>query len=138
MIESARIRVRYQETDQMGVVWHGNYFSWFEVGRTELFRNAGLPYRELEKQNLFVPVIEANCQYRIPARYDDTLSIETELSRLTGVRIEFSYTVVNQNEEVIAKGFTTHVFVDQNGKPMNLSKANPDLFANFKKLLEKN
>jgi acyl-CoA thioester hydrolase len=86
---SSTIRVRYAETDQMGVAYHGDYFAWFEVGRTDLLRHRGLTYRELEQQDLRLPVIETGARFLRPALYDDELEIRTRVTSLTGARITF-------------------------------------------------
>lgn len=136
MIGEHKIRVRYEETDQMGVVYYGNYFTWFEVGRAELLRTLGYTYREMEQMGVFLPVIEAGCQYKSPARYDDLLTISTTVSKLTGVRIVFDYIVYSQERRVIVKGFTTHAFVNADGQLINVSKKSPEIWQIVKKLTE--
>ena len=114
------IRVRYAETDRMGVVYYGNYFVWFEVARTEFFRAAGFSYRELEeKRGLRVMVVGASCRYRSPATYDDTLSVETWISGIKNTSLVFAYQV-RRDSTLIATGETTHVFTDVNGKPIKI------------------
>src|ERR1700734_2405752 len=93
-VSEARIRVRYAETDQMGVVYHANYFVWFEVGRTELLRASGWSYREMEAEGIGLPVVEAHCDSRQPARYDDELEVRTTGTLLSPVRVEFTYELV--------------------------------------------
>jgi acyl-CoA thioester hydrolase len=118
---SSRIRVRYAETDQMGVAWHGNYLAWFEVGRTDLLRGVGLSYRELEAQGLRLPVVEASARFTRPARYDDVLEIRTRLAALGGARLSFEYEVVRDGtQETLATGSTTHASVDAEGRPRRL------------------
>lgn len=114
------IRVRYNETDQMGYVHHGNYAAFFEIGRVEFMRVVGLNYRELEIQGIMLPVIEMNSKFHAPAFYDDELTIETELVNLPeGFRINFDYKVYNQNQKLLTSGFTQLVFVDaKTRKPM--------------------
>lgn len=125
----AKIRVRYQETDQMGVVYHGNYYTWFEVGRVEFFRSIGYTYAQLEEEGIIMPVIESHCFYKIPAKYDDELLIHTKLQRLKGVRLEFYYEVIRKRDGVIlAEGQTKHAFVDKNLKPVNFKKINPNIW----------
>jgi acyl-CoA thioester hydrolase len=117
----SRLRVRYAETDQMGVAWHGNYFAWFEVGRTDLLRERGMSYRELEQQDLYLPVIEARAAYARPARYDDALLIETRIASHSGARVAFEYEVRREADEApLATGFTAHAAVDGRGKPRRL------------------
>jgi acyl-CoA thioester hydrolase len=118
---SSRIRVRYAETDQMGVAWHGNYLAWFEVGRTDLLRGLGLSYRELEAQGLRLPVVELSARFTRPARYDDVLEIRTRLASLGGARLAFEYEVVRDGtQETLATGNTTHASVDPEGRPRRL------------------
>jgi acyl-CoA thioester hydrolase len=112
------VRVRYAETDQMGVVYYANYFVWFEVGRTDLLRAAGSTYRQLEAEGVSLPVIEAQCAYHRSARYDDELEIRTTGRFVSPVRVEFAYEVVRATDGVtIATGRTVHASLDRNGKP---------------------
>jgi acyl-CoA thioester hydrolase len=118
---SSRVRVRYAETDQMGVVYYANYFVWFEVGRTDLIRSLGSTYRELETEGIFLPVIEAACQYVQPSRYDEELEIRTHGRLLSPVRIEFLYEVVRMSDQVVtATGRTVHAAVNRAGRPCRL------------------
>ncbi len=115
------MRVRYAETDQMGVAYHGDYFAWFEVGRTDLLRQRGLTYRELEQQGIRLPVIEAQARFLRPALYDDVLEIRTRLQSVTGVRVEFRYEVHRAGTEgALATGATSHAAVDFQGRPRRL------------------
>lgn len=115
---TSRLRVRYAETDQMGLAWHGNYLAWFEVGRTDLLRETGLTYRELEQQGFRLPVIAAEARYLRPARYDDQLEVETELGQMEGARVRFVYRVRRAGEdEPLATGATEHAVVDGSGRP---------------------
>jgi len=124
----SKIRVRYEETDQMGYVYYGNYFTWLEVGRTGLFREIGLPYTMLEKRGIRIPVTDAQCKYRSSARYDDVVSILTVIAKLTPTRIKFNYQLESEEGQVIANGCTSHAFVDCAGKPINLSRKDPELW----------
>jgi acyl-CoA thioester hydrolase len=118
---SSTVRVRYAETDQMGVAWHGEYFAWFEVGRTDFLRDRGLTYKELEQQGLRLPVVEAQARYLKPARYDDVLEIRTRLTGMTGVRLTFEYDVVRSDDaETLAEAMTAHAAVDAQGRPRRL------------------
>src|SRR5690554_3700378 len=99
LVKDTIIRVRYAETDQMGIVYHANYFVWFEVGRTEWFREFDLDYKGLEKQGIILPVLDVNCQYRKSALYDDELIIRTYLQELKGVRLTFHYKVLRKKDE---------------------------------------
>ena len=107
---AARVRVRYAETDRMDVVHHASYIVWFEVGRSELMRAAGIPYGELEEAHgLMFPVIEVGATYRTPARYDEELDVRTTCTVLSPVRVRFDYEIVRPADgEVIATGFTVH------------------------------
>ncbi len=117
------IKVRYKETDQMGVVYHGNYFTWFDIGRTEFFRSLGMVYAGLEDEGVLLPVIEANCKYIKPAKYDDEIIIITKISELKGVRLKFEYTLYKKEDNIlIGEGYTIHAFVDKNLKPINFKK----------------
>ena len=101
------VRVRYQETDQMGIVYYSNYFVYFEMGRIEFLRDIGISYAEVEKENIFLAVVEAHCKYKAPARFDDLLVIKTCLSKIKLARIEFCYEIRRVNEEkLIAEGST--------------------------------
>ena len=118
---ASRVRVRYSETDQMGVVYHANYFVWFEVGRTDLLRRAGWSYRELEAEGVSLPVIQAHCEYRLPARYDDELEIRTKGVVLTHVRVEFTYQIIRiADDALLVTGHTVHAALDRDGRPCRL------------------
>ena len=112
----------------MGFVYYGNYFTWFEVGRTELFRSLGLPYRSFEQRGIMLPVTETECKYRSSATYDDLLTIRTVITRLTPARIHFGYEILSENGLILAHGGTGHAFVDRTGRPVNLSKKDPELW----------
>ncbi len=115
---SIQIRVRYAETDQMGVVYYSNYLVWFEIARTEFFRARGIEYRELEeKDHIFLPVVEAYCRYKAPLRYDDLVTVEVRLSEVTLTRIKFEYEV-KYRDRVTTIGNTNHAFVDKKGSPI--------------------
>jgi acyl-CoA thioester hydrolase len=117
----SRVRVRYAETDQMGIVYYANYFVWFEVGRTDLLRHAGWSYREMEREGFSLPVVEAHCEYRQPARYDDELEISTRGGQLSPVRVRFDYEVVRPADDtVLAGGHTVHAALDAAGRPRRL------------------
>lgn len=115
--DRTKLRVRYAETDAMGWVYYATYLSYFEVGRTELIRNAWKPYREIEAGGLKLPVVEAACRYVRGARYDDELDINTHLTLPTAFRIRFDYRILRDGL-LIAEGQTIHCFVGQNGKPV--------------------
>lgn len=111
------LRVRYAETDKMGVVYHAHYVVWFEVGRTEYCRAAGLPYRAMEEAGLLILVTAVECRYRQPARYDDALTVRASMTQLGGRGCAFAYEIVRNGEEVLCDGSTRHVFADLSGRP---------------------
>lgn len=117
---TSTVRVRYGETDQMGVVYHANYLLYFEQGRTELLRATGLPYGELEARGVFLVVTEAGCRYRTPARYDETLEIRTRVDRLGRASVRFAYAVVGQDGRLCAEGHTELAAVDAAKRPVRL------------------
>lgn len=136
---AAVLRVRYGETDQMGLVYYANYLDWFTEGRTELMRRRGIPYRELEAQGIYLPVGEVECRYRRPARYDDRVGVHTAIRRLTPARLEFGYRIVrvesahNEDLGLLAEGRTVHGFVDAAGRPFNLQKRYPELWERIRR-----
>src|SRR6202795_581281 len=113
-VNETRLRVRYAETDQMGVVYHANHFVWFEVGRVELFRQLGFSYRDMEKQdNRFIAVTEAKCRYRAPARYDEEVLVRTELLNVRDTVVHFGYELRRADDgTLLAEGETTHIVTD--------------------------
>ncbi len=118
---TSRVRVRYAETDKMGVVYYANYFVWFEVGRTDLLRHAGWSYRDMETDGYALPVIEAHCTYREPAKYDDELEVRTTGAMLSPVRVQFAYEIVRSADEAtLATGTTVHATLDRAGRPCRL------------------
>jgi len=113
-----QIRVRYEETDQMGVVYYANYLVWFEIARTEFFREKGVEYRKIEEQDkVFIPVVEAQCRYRAPLRYDDLVDIKIDLTDVGRTRVVFEYEV-SSGGKIKATGMTRHAFVDAKGAPI--------------------
>jgi acyl-CoA thioester hydrolase len=123
-----QIRVRYPEVDRMGVAHHASHFVWFEIGRTELMRGRGIAYARLEDEGVFLPVIEAHCVYRAPARYDDLLKVRTSLVSAGPVRVTFDYRVEREADgTLLATGRTLHAAVDGRGRPRRLPPAIRDL-----------
>jgi acyl-CoA thioester hydrolase len=116
------VRVRYAETDQMGVVYYANFFIWFEVGRVEMFRQMGFSYKEMEqKDDCFTVVGEAQCRYKRPARYDDLLRIRTCLLEARKRTVRFGYEILNDSTgEVLATGETLHIICGRDGRPKHL------------------
>ncbi|WP_159951152.1 acyl-CoA thioesterase [Polaribacter septentrionalilitoris] len=110
---STKTRIRYSETDQMGVVYHGNYAQFFELGRTEWLRSLGVTYKDMEISGIMLPVISLNCNFIKSALYDDVLTIKTILKKKPMVKIEFDYEVVNQHNELICTGNTTLAFMNR-------------------------
>lgn len=127
MVGEARVRVRYAETDQMGVVYHANYLVWFEVGRAELIRQMGLDYKDMERdEGCGIAVVEVNCRYRAPARYDDQLVVKTRVTGARGPVIRFAYEIVREVDGVLlCEGTTVHVVVGKDMKKRML----PDKYA---------
>jgi acyl-CoA thioester hydrolase len=118
VVNETRVRVRYVETDQMGVVYHANHFIWFEIGRVELMRQLGFSYRDMEAQDgRCVAVVEAKCRYRAPARYDEEIRVRTRLLNVKESIIHFGYELLRaQDGALIAEGETTHIVTDRNMK----------------------
>lgn len=108
-----QVRVRYAETDQMGVVYYGNYAQYFEMGRTEWLRKSGISYKWMEDNGIILPVVDLNVKFKQSARYDDLLTVVTELQNLPTIRIGFNYEIFNEKKELITTGSTTLVFVDK-------------------------
>ncbi|HEY8885105.1 MAG TPA: thioesterase family protein [Chloroflexota bacterium] len=124
------LRVRYAETDQMGVVYYANYLVWFEVARADLLRSLGWTYREMEDTGVLLPVIEAHCEYRRPARYDEEIEVRTQGRLRSAVRMEFSYDVVLKvTNEIAAVGQTVHAAMGKGGRPCRLPSRIAEAFA---------
>lgn len=121
LASDTKLRVRYAETDQMGIVYHSNYIIWFEVGRTELFREIGLPYTVFEEQGLALAVIEATCRYRQPAKYDDELLIHTQVEEFSSRKVTFSYSI-RKDSLLLTEGKTTHIFLNKEGRVVDIRK----------------
>lgn len=127
---TSTVRVRYAETDQMGVVYHANYLVWFEVARTDLLRSLGSTYRQMEADGVSLPVIEVHCEYRRPARYDDELEIRAEGRLVSPVRMEFTYTVTRKADGVVAAvGYSRHAALSTAGRVCRLPARIQELFA---------
>jgi acyl-CoA thioester hydrolase len=142
------LRVRYQETDQMGVVYHANYLNWFEIGRTEWIRARGLTYEDLEKQGLMLPLTDAKMKFRLPARYDDQITIFTKMIEFSNVRVSFASEIRRNSQqtgstplemdqsliiepkgELLVSGETQHVWVNRAWRAVRIDKAAPVLYA---------
>jgi acyl-CoA thioester hydrolase len=110
-----QIRVRYQETDAMGVLHHANYFTYFEMGRTELLRANGVDYRQIEEGGLFMVIVRLGCTYKRPARYDDVLTLRTRTTRVSAAKIEHEYKLF-RGDELLAEAHSTLACVDRDGR----------------------
>jgi acyl-CoA thioester hydrolase len=120
----SQVRVRYADTDAMGVVYYANYLIWFEVGRTDLLRQTGETYREMEEnERIFLPVVEAHCRYHLPARYDDVIEIRTRVSIPSPARLRFDYDLSRVPDgALLAQGVTVHAAVTEDGRPRRMPK----------------
>ena len=116
IVSRATVVVRYAETDMMGIVYHANYLPWFEIGRTTLLKELGLPYRQLEADGYRIPVLEVGAKYLRPALYDDTLTIVATITEKPLLRIRIAYEV-RRGEELLATGHSAHAFCDLTGRP---------------------
>lgn len=119
MYVDIKIEPRYEETDQMGVIYHGNYFTYFEVARTGYFKYFGYPYKVMEEKGVMLPVVDASCQYKKPIVYDDDIVVRTSIASVKGIRIQLQYEIIRTTtKEVLAIGKTTHAFVNLELKPI--------------------
>ncbi len=128
-------RVRYYETDAMGIVHHSNYLRWFEHARTEYLREIGTPYRALEESGLAAVVVEAHCKYIRPARYDDLVTVRVWMGAYTAIRVELIYEVLC-GDVMLCTGFTRHAFL-RNGRPVSPARSLPDLHDAFERARKK-
>lgn len=118
-IHEFNVRVRYSETDQMGVVYHGNYAQYFEMGRVEWLRNMGVSYKWMEENGVMLPVVSLTMNYKKPARYDDLITVKTIFKSQSSVKINFDYEIYNENQELLTIANSVLVFVDmKTGRPM--------------------
>jgi acyl-CoA thioester hydrolase len=129
-ISETRIRVRYAETDQMGVVYHANHFIWFEVGRVELLRQLGFSYRDMEASDgCFIAVVDARCRYKAPARYDDEIIVRTHIKNIRESLIHFGYELLRANDAtLLAEGETTHLVTNSEMKATRIPQKYVDAF----------
>jgi acyl-CoA thioester hydrolase len=129
----ARVRVRYAETDQMGVVYHSNYLIWFEVGRVEFIRQMGLDYKRMEEEEgCGIAVVDAHVRYRSPARYDDELVVETRLLAARGAVVKFGYKILRVADRILlCEGETVHVCVGKDMKKMCLPPRYAKSFSSY-------
>jgi acyl-CoA thioester hydrolase len=125
----ARLRVRYAETDQMGMVYHANYLVWMEVGRVEYCRASGVRYRDLEQEGILLAVVEAHCRYLSPALYDEEVIVRTEIEEATARLVRFAYRISSgEDGRLLAEGFTKHVFCGRDRKARKLPEKYRVLF----------
>ena len=131
----AQVRVRYAETDQMGVVYHANYFVWFEVGRVELMRALGFEYKRMEAEDdCFIVVAEASCRYRESAKYDELLRVRTRIAQTGNRVVKYAYEILRDSDDkLLATGETTHVICGKDGKPKQLPHKYRDKFRSLTK-----
>ena len=129
-VSEVTIRVRYAETDQMGVVYHSNHFVWFEVGRVEFFRQLGFSYKDMEQQDgCHIAVVDARCRYKAPARYDDEVVVRTQLKNVRESMVHFSYELVRASDELLlAEGETMHVVIDREMKKTPIPEKYMEIF----------
>lgn len=143
------LRVRYQETDQMGVVYHVNYLNWFEIGRTEWVRQAGISYRDMEARGLMLPVTDVEASFKQPALYDDWITICTQVVEMSAIRVRFESRIMSGDlsatfgqryvgEEpqgtLLVRGSTRHVWVNKEWKPVRFDREAPELYMQLIKL----
>ena len=118
---TSKLRVRYAETDQMGVVYYANYLVWFEIGRTDWLRHSGWTYVNMEADGFSLPVVEAHCEYRQSAKYDDEIEVQTRGTLLSPVRVRFDYHLVRASDQApLAAGHTVHASLSPEGRPRRL------------------
>ncbi|GFZ34492.1 thioesterase [Clostridium zeae] len=135
-ISETKIKVRYVETDQMGIVHHSNYYAWFEVGRTEFIKESGISYSDMESNGIMMPLVESNCRYMVGAKYEDEVTIKTWVEELNGAKVVFSYEVIRDADKItLAKGKTVHAFVNKDFKIINLKKNNIEIWNKIQGLL---
>ncbi len=129
----SQLRVRYSETDQMGIVYHSHYLVWFEIGRTDWCRAAGIPYAEMEKNGLFIPVTRVEASFRRRSSYDDPIRVITRMGTLSPRGCVFEYEIRDPEGQLLAEGSTHHVFTDPSGKPR---RADPEVIAALQRYRE--
>jgi acyl-CoA thioester hydrolase len=112
-----KCRVTYGDTDKMGFVYHANYFRWFEIGRSEMFRHLGIPYKSIESKGFYLPLSEVHCKFNSPSQYDDILLVETSLDISVKAGMKFNYRIFSEDgKKILAKGYTKHACVDNKGR----------------------
>ncbi|QHE52313.1 thioesterase family protein [Pontibacillus sp. HMF3514] len=127
MITTSEVKVRYAETDQMGVVYHANYFVWFEIGRTEFIEDLGFRYHEMEESGVLSPLVDADIQFKRPLRYGQTARVKTWLKEYDGLKVTYGYEILTPEGETAVTGSTKHVCVKKDSfKPISVRKSFPD------------
>jgi acyl-CoA thioester hydrolase len=128
LVSETRFTVRYAETDQMGIVHHSNYPIWFEAGRTDFIKKAGLPYSKIEESGALLPLIELKCFFKGHAKYEDEIVVKTSIKEYTGLKLTFHYAVYKDGlKEAITEGETLHVWTNKELKPVNIKKFKPEI-----------
>jgi acyl-CoA thioester hydrolase len=128
-IHETKIKVRYVETDRMGIVHHSNYYSWFEVARGEFITDTGMTYRDMEEEGIMMPVLESSCKYIQAAKYEDILIIQAWIHEINGAKAIFNYKIIREKDnKIIATGSTKHAFVNNKFKIVNIKKVKPDIW----------
>lgn len=134
-ISESKLKVRYVETDQMGIVHHSNYYPWFEVGRSDFIMESGITYSQMEGEGVLLPLVESYCKYNEGAKYEDDILVKTFIEEISPVKVIFNYNVIREKDgKLLAKGKTTHAFVNKDFKIVNLKKKYPVIWENFSKL----
>ncbi len=127
VINETEITVRYQETDQMGVVYHANYFVWFEIGRTRLIEQLGFNYSDMENEGVLAPVIDIQAKYKKPVRYGERAIVKTKIDHYDGLRVTYGYAIYTEENELSVTGTSTHICVNKSTfRPIRLKKHFPD------------
>jgi acyl-CoA thioester hydrolase len=136
-VHETKIRVRYVETDKMGIVHHSNYYIWFEAARDEFIDTLGISYSQMEEKGIMMPLIETHCKYKEAARYGAVVTIKTFIKELSGAKIVLNYEVIDSNSnKLLATGSTTQAFVNSEGfKIINLKRKYPELYKKFEGLI---
>ncbi|WP_430785747.1 acyl-CoA thioesterase [Virgibacillus flavescens] len=136
-IEKTEIDIRYQETDQMGVVYHANYLVWFEIGRTKLIESLGFSYADMESNNVVAPVVDAQISFKKPFRYGEKATVESWIAEYDGLRTVYGYRILNKDGEIAITGTTKHVIVKKDSfRPLSLKRAFPEWHLAYKKEVE--
>lgn len=134
-IHETKLKVRYVETDQMGVVHHSKYYPWFEIARGEFITETGMSYRDMEEAGIMMPVLESSCKYIQGAKYEDNLVVQAWISEMNPVKVIFNYNVIREKDDkIIAKGSTKHTFVNEDFKIVNIKKMKPEIWSKFQNI----